>query len=57
MSSIDNWMLQQILKEYPDDYEVIFELHEKKNGETKKSYAYINGVDVNHNFKEVKLMN
>ena len=41
----------------PDDYEVIFELTERSEGESKTSIAFINGFRVGDEYREVRLMN
>lgn len=60
MSSILVGELQDMLKQYPDDYEVIMSLTEydpNSENHQKHSIAYINGVGVDDDFREVKLMN
>ena len=41
----------------PDDYEVIFELTERSEGESNTSIAFINGFRVGDEYREVRLMN
>lgn len=61
MSSILVGELKVILSEYPDDYEVLMELHHKysisKESGTAGWIAYINGIKSDNNLREVKLMN
>lgn len=57
MSSITKGELIAAWEECPDDYEVLFEIREKKDGKSVKSIAYINGIDIDNEFKEIRLMN
>lgn len=57
MSSISVGELKYILSKYPDDYEVIVELTTKYDIEAGTSIAFINGIEVNDEFKEIRLMN
>ena len=49
--------LMSLLEQVPDDYEVIFELTERADGESKTSIAFINGFRVEDEYREVRLMN
>lgn len=49
--------LKVLIKDIPDDYEVIFKITERKNGKRVESIAYINGPTVNNDYKEFYLMN
>lgn len=61
MSSISVRELKSILEKYPDDYEVIMVIKHKhsisKESGKKGWTAYINGISVDNNFREIKLMN
>lgn len=57
MSSISVGELRYILNKYPDDYEVIMQLTTKYDIEAGTSIAFINGIEVNDEFKEIRLMN
>ena len=61
MSSISVSDLKSILENYPDDYEVVMNIKHKYPISKKEGlrgwYAYINGVKVDDDFREVKLMN
>lgn len=59
MSSISVGELKSIIKNCPDDYEVIMEIncsYHLPHG-VESFIAYINGVDVDNEFKEVRLIN
>lgn len=61
MSSILIGELKSILENYPDDYEIIIEIKHnypisKESGE-KGWIAYINGINVDNDFREIRLMN
>lgn len=55
--SIQVKQLINLLEKVPDDYEVIFELTERSEGESKTSIAFINGFRVEDEYREVRLMN
>lgn len=57
MSSITKCELIAALENYPDDYEVIFEIHEKKDGKNITSLAYINGIRCEEFWHEIRLIN
>ena len=57
MSSISVGELKYILSKYPDDYEVIMQLTTKYDIEAGTSIAFINGIDGNDDWKELRLMN
>lgn len=61
MSSIDVGELKEIFKDIDDDYEVIINIHHiydiSKESGKRGWIACINGVDVDHKLKEVRLMN
>ena len=57
MSNISVGELRYILNKYPDDYEVIMQLTTKYDIEAGTSIAFINGIEVNDEFKEIRLMN
>lgn len=57
MSSIFVGELKYILSKYPDDYEVIMQLTTKYDIEAGTSIAFINGIKVNDEFKEIRLIN
>jgi hypothetical protein len=56
MSSITVGEIKRLLKEVPDDYEVIMELN-KGNNENSSAIAMINGFRVVDDYREVRLMN
>lgn len=61
MSSISVGELKAFLEDYPDDYEVIMEIHHrydipKESGE-KGWIAYINGIHKDEERREVRLLN
>ena len=55
--SIQVKQLMSLLEQVPDDYEVIFELTERVDGENKTSIAFINGFRIEDEYREVRLMN
>ena len=61
MSSISVGELKSILENYPDDYEVVMNIKHKypisKEEGLRGWCAYINGIKVDNEFNEVKLMN
>lgn len=57
MSSISAGELKYFLSKYPDDYEVIMKITTKYDIEAGTSIAFINGIEVNDEFKEIRLMN
>lgn len=61
MSSITVFELKNILNRYPDNAEVVMQLHHKydisKESGEKGWIAYINGINYNEDFREVRLMN
>ena len=57
MSSISVGELKYILSRYPDDYEVIMEITTKYDVEAGTTISFINGIKVNHETKEIRLMN
>lgn len=61
MSSISVGDLISILENYPDDYEVVMNIKHKypisKESGFKGWCAYINGVRVDDDFREIRLMN
>lgn len=57
MGSITVGELKSILNLYPDDYSAIMRINTFIDGEHKKSIAYINGIEKDDEFKEVRLMN
>ena len=61
MSSISVSDLKSILENYPDDYEVVMNIKHKYPISKKEGlrgwYAYINGVKVDDDFREIRLMN
>ena len=61
MSSISVGELKDILKNYPDDYEVIMAIKHKysisKESGGKGWIAFINRVATNDDFREIRLMN
>lgn len=56
MSSITVGEIKRLLKEVPDDYEVIMELN-KGNNENSSAIAMINGFRVVDDYRVVRLMN
>ena len=57
MSSILVGELKDILENVPDDYEVIMEITTGCDTKAGTSIAYINGVKIDDDFKEIRLMN
>lgn len=57
MSSISVYELKKSLESYPDDYEVIMRWKWKENEGCKESIAYINGIKLNEQHKEIELLN
>lgn len=61
MSSISVGELKSILNTFPDDYEVIMNIKHKypisKEEGVRGWCAYINGIKVDNDFREIKLMN
>lgn len=61
MSSISVGELKSILENYPNDYEVIMNIKHKypisKESGEKGWIAYINGIRIDDDFREIKLMN
>lgn len=61
MGSISSSDLQNVLQNYPDDYEVIMKIRTKQNHHfgtgSQESIAFINGVKVNDEFREIYLLN
>lgn len=61
MSSISVGELKNILENYPDDYEVIITIKHKhpisKEDGEKGWIAYINGIEADNDFREIRLMN
>ena len=57
MSSISVGELRYILNRYPDDYKVIMKITTKYDVEAGTSIAFINGVKLNNEFREIRLMN
>lgn len=57
MSSISVGELKYCLEEYPDDYEVIMNWKWKENGDSKEAIAYINGIKLDNDYREVRLLN
>ena len=61
MSSISVGDLKSILENYPDDYEVVMNIKHKypisKEEGLRGWCAYINGVKVDDDFREIRLMN
>ena len=61
MSSISVGELKSILENYPDDYEVVMNINHKYPISNKEGlrgcYTYINGVKVDDDFRELRLMN
>ena len=61
MSSISVGDLKVILDTYPDDYEVVMNIKHKypisKEEGLSGWCAYINGVKVDNDFREIRLMN
>lgn len=61
MSSISVGELKMYLDSYPDDYEVLMNIHHKydipKESGINGWIAIVNGIHVDDNRKEVRLMN
>ena len=61
ISSISVGELKSILNTFPDDYEVIMNIKHKYPISKKEGVrgwcAYINGIKVDNDFREIKLMN
>ena len=57
MSSLLVGELKDILENVPEDYEVIMEIRTGCDMKAGTSSAYINGVKIDDNFKEIRLMN
>lgn len=57
LQGIKDDTVREMLEKVPDDYEVIFELTERSEGESKTSIAFINGFRVEDEYREVRLMN
>lgn len=57
MSSISIKELTSILKNYPDNYEVIMKISTNYDTKAGTSIAYINGYEVDDDFREIRLMN
>ena len=61
MSSISVGELKSLLKNYPDDYEVVMNIKHKypisKEWRLRGWCAYINGVKADDDFREIRLMN
>lgn len=61
MSSISVGELKSLLENYPDDYEVVMNIKHKYQTSKKEGLrswcAYINGVKVDDDFREIRLMN
>ena len=57
MSSILVSELKDILENVPEDYEVIMEITTGCDTKGGTSIAYINGVNRDDEFKEIRLMN
>ena len=57
MSSILVGELKDILENVPEDYEVIMEIRTGCDTNAGTSIAYINGVKIDDDFKEIRLMN
>lgn len=58
MSSISVGELKSIIKNCPDNYEVIMDINSYYMSHGAESFiAYINGVDVDNEFEEVRLIN
>ena len=61
MSSISVSDLKAILKNYPDDQEVVMNIKHKYPISKKEGligwYAYINGVKTDDDFREIRLIN
>ena len=57
MSSLLVGELKDILENVPEDYEVIMEITTGCDTKAGTSIAYINGVKIDDDFKEIRLMN
>lgn len=61
MGNISVGELKAMLSDYPDDYDVLMELHHKyqisKESGTTGWIAYINSIKPNNDFREIRLMN
>lgn len=57
MSSLLVGELKDILENVPEDYEVIMEIRTECDTKAGTSIAYINGVKIDDDFKEIRLMN
>lgn len=57
MSSLLVGELKDILENIPEDYEVIMEIRTGCDTKAGTSIAYINGVKIDDDFKEIRLMN
>lgn len=61
MSSISVGELKSILKNYPDDYEVVMNIKHKypisKEEGLRGCYTYINSIKADDDFREIRLMN
>ena len=57
MSSLLVGELKDILEIVPEDYEVIMEIRTGCDTKAGTSIAYINGVKIDDDFKEIRLMN
>ena len=57
MSSLLVGELKDILDNVPEDYEVIMEIRTGCDTKAGTSIAYINGVKIDDDFKEIRLMN
>ena len=61
MSSISVGELKSILENYSDDYEVVMNINRSypisKESGLRGWCAYINGIKINEDFREVRLMN
>lgn len=57
MSSISVYELRRFLEDCNDDYEVIMDWKWRDGGEQKAAIAYINGIHINDEHREVRLMN
>ena len=49
--------MKDILENLPEDYEVIMEIRTGCDTKAGTSIAYINGVKIDDDFKEIRLMN
>ena len=57
MSSLLVGELKDILENVPEHYEVIMEIRTGCDTKAGTSIAYINGVKIDDDFKEIRLMN